>query len=142
MNRNEEKIRRLADLVEACQDVTTDDHEPNSGPAFSMAQTWYECGSPACLLGHNHAMHGRTMRSIQVTQGYYPLGPSHNNVVALAEDLGLTYAQAVELGMPEHSHAHYARKPGSSGWITAEHAGAVLRNLADEGKVEWDIFGP
>ena len=130
-----EKINLLADIIENCKEVLLQDHEPgNDRRSFSMESAWYECGAPACLLGHNHAMHGRTRRSIKRV--------SHqNNLDAIAYDLGLTYSQAAELCVPTHNYAQYTAAPGDPGFITTEHAAAVLRNLADEGRVEWDIFG-
>ena len=126
MQRNITKLNRLADRVEACPDVTIDDHEPNSGPAFTMARVQYECGAPGCIVGHNAAMHGRTSAALDTT-------------ATLADDLGITLWHADKLCAPERQDAQYDDYPGQPGYISAARAAAVLRNLAKIGYVNWTI---
>ena len=121
-----ETINRLADRIEACEEVEFYDATPGMGPAFNMSSVVYECGAPACLIGHSDAMHGRS---------YGDRGRNAN----LAVDLGITEEQADELCAPERDHADYCVNPGDPGYITKEHAAAVLRHLAGTGMVDWKI---
>ena len=119
-----EKINRLADIVEACQDVTIDDHEPVSGLSFTMERENYACGAPGCILGHNAAAHGRSL-----------LG--WTAMADIAIDLGITQGQAQQLCAPEFPNADYQDTPGQPGYISAARAAACLRNLAETGQVNW-----
>ena len=123
MKRNIEKINQLADRIEKCEEVETDMHKKNMGPSFTMRNDIYECGSPACIEGHQQAMS---------RWGYMDWGEA-------SEDLGITQQQGVELYAPEFEFACYWRKPGRAGHITKAHAVAVLRNLAATGEVDWKI---
>lgn len=132
MKLNIEKINCLADRIEQCVDVEPGAHSSlvYNGfkvRGFTMHQVHYPCGAPACLMGHNAAMHGRT-------------GPCYLERNDIAKDLGITEDQADELCAPEHSeYAHYCFEPGTPGFITKQHAVSVLRNLADTGAVDWNI---
>ena len=127
MELNTAAINALADRIEQCVDVEIDDHEPESGPAFTMFNDVYPCGLPGCILGHQREMAGRGKRS------------DHTDWAHFAADLGLTHAQTRDLCGPVFKDAHFAANPGQSTHITARRAGAVLRNLAATGNVDWTI---
>ena len=129
MKLNTEAIRRLADRIELCDEVELAAHHPEMRPSFTMNYDLYGCGAPACIIGHCHAMHGRTGRL------------EKRNSLMLADDLGITDAQVNELCMPQHEHANFSRHAGQSGHITKAHAVKVLRNLARTGNVYWRITG-
>ena len=122
---NRETIRRLANRIEACDEVTLVAHHHAMGPSFTMAAKVYGCGAPACMVGHCNEMQGR-----QPTVG----------AGLLADELGIPHEQVYELCMPQHDTARYERRPGEHGFITKKRAVAVLRNLADTGKVDWSIL--
>ena len=120
-----EKINNLADIIGNCEEVEFQDRkEGDTEPSFSMLDISYPCGSPACLLGHHNVTEGRH---------------AHDGSVArLALDLGIFHLeQAHDLCAPKHDCADYRSGPNSSSYITAQHAAAVLRNLADDGVVDW-----
>ena len=123
-----ETIKQLADRIEQCEEVGPGDYTPSMGLAFTMRYATYACGAPACILGHNHAMHGRTKKGIN----YY-------SCIPFANDLGITKDQAVELSAPKNGFAQFAALPGWTGWITKRHTVAVLRHLANTGEVDWSI---
>ena len=126
--RNITKINRLADLIEECDEVEFHDHKSEMGPSFTMLDTYYACGSPACLVGHNNEMHGRQTND--------------SSIFVVAEDLGISLSQAVILCAPESENANYRSGPHDPRHITKAQAVAVLRHLADEGVVLWSIFEP
>ena len=116
-------INQLADRIEACDEVGINDYKPDMGLAFTMRRPYYPCGSPACILGHNHAMQHRSGNNC--------------NTWVFARDLGITAAQALELYAPDNDFASHLARPGEPGWITKAHAVAVLRHLRDTGEVHW-----
>ena len=120
-----ETINRLADRIEQCRDVDIDDHEPDDGRAFTMRSETYNCGSPACILGHQRDMAGKGKQSESMEWAGF------------AADLGITHEQARDLCGPVGKEAHYQAKPGWSTHITARRAVAVLRHLRDTGEVDW-----
>ncbi len=56
MKRDVKKINQLADRIEQCNDVDLHVHQPSMGLSFAMKSTSYDCGSPACLMGHFNAI--------------------------------------------------------------------------------------
>ena len=132
MTRDIEKINRLADRIEECNNVRPSDHDPFQGPSFSMVQAWYSCGSAACIIGHNHEMHGR---NVQDTSHQL----NENSLSVLASELGITREQSWKLCAPVEDRADFAHDPGQPGYISQRHAAAVLRNLAAAGEVDWSI---
>ena len=130
MKLNIEAINELADRIEQCEEVESYAHTRGRvGPAFTMAQIQYNCGAPACLMGHNAVLHG-------VSCGDFI---ENNENVGIAVDLGITVKQSEELCQPQHPHADYFVDPDDRGFITKAHAVAVLRNLRDTGEVDWRI---
>ena len=119
MKRNIERINQLADRIEECEEVHLRHHGPDMGPSFTMNNISYACGSPACIMGHAQAMHCRE--------------------VLASEFLGITMLEVDELCSPLHVHADYTAAAGDKGFITKQHAVAVLRNLAATGEVNWKI---
>ena len=118
-----EAINALADRIEACEEVEFSKAKPGMNPAFNMSAVRYPCGAPACMIGHNDAMHGR--------------GDSRSTDIVFAGDLGITDDQADELCAPQRGHAHYMDPIDARGFITKAHAVAVLRYLANTGRVDW-----
>ena len=123
-----ETINQLADRIEQCEEVNMGAHQPLMGLAFSMEYNRYKCGAPACLLGHQSAMYGRTKKEI-----------NNYTYIAFANELGITSREAVELYVPCNGFAYVIARPGEPGWITKHHAVAVLRHLANTGEVDWSI---
>ena len=127
MTLNTEAINQLADRIEQCEQVEMSDHKPGRvGPAFTMRKVAYVCGAPACLMGHNAAMHGRNSTSV------------FGNL-EIAADLGITETQAHELCAPQNAYADYFACPDEPTFIAKDHVVAVLRNLRDTGEVDWKI---
>ena len=126
MELNIEAINELADRIEACSQVAHYAHEPEMGNSFSMMADTYECGAPACLMGHNQELHNRNAAN----------GSTRN----MANDLGITRDQAIDLCVPKYQYANYRQDDrGKPGHITTAHAIAVLRNLVNTGEVDWRI---
>ena len=126
MKLNTENINQLADHIEQCKEVTREDHRHSMGPSFTMRNTIYSCGAPACMLGHNQALHKRSVRCTPMD--------------TFANDLGITVTQAEELTCPaDNNSADYRAPPGYWSYISKARAVAVLRHLADTGKVDWTI---
>ena len=125
MKRNIEKINQLADRIEKCEDVEDWNHKPELGPSFTMSDEQYECGAPACIMGHFFAMEGHNQSQ---------------NPLHVFRRLGISPLQGNELCFPKNSYAHY-KAPHSvpESHITKAHAVAVLRNLAATGEVDWKI---
>ena len=123
-----ERINQLADRIEQCKEVELGDYKPAMGLAFTMHSSKYSCGSPACILGHWNAIRDSTTTAM-----------TRFDYASLASDLGITRMQAAELYAPIHCFAHFAAPPREFGHITKHHAAAVLRHLADTGKVDWII---
>ena len=124
MKRNIERINQLADRIEECEEVDEMDHQRSMGPSFTMSDVAYPCGSPACIMGHAKDMLGVLARASDEL---------------LAKDLGISVLQATELSAPDHEYADYGLVAGDFGFITKDHAVAVLRYLAATGEVDWKI---
>ena len=131
-----ERINRLADLIESCDDLSPSAHyarftqNETMGSSFTMAIPFYTCGSAACMIGHN-----QEMNQADTGRKY-----SHSyNLIRFADDLGITPDDAADLTSPGHEYADYGAMPGSPAFITAARAATTLRNLADTGEVNWWI---
>jgi hypothetical protein len=118
---NTDRIRHLADVIEAQPHTTL---AAESG--FNMNNWTHTCGTPACICGWTNYV--RTGDD----EGF--LG----DVSAAAHYLGISGRQAEELFSPEET--------GEDGdnflsWsdITPAHAAAVLRHLAETGRVDWSV---
>ena len=123
MKRNIEKINQLADRIEECEEVEISEHTMDMELSFSMNFHSYSCGYPACIAGHLEVMQGR----------------KYGTSLDVARDLGISVRQADELSCPAYSHASFSHIRGQRGFITKDHAVAVLRNLRDTGEVDWQI---
>ena len=128
MKRQADVINQLANRIEQCDEVRMKAHKRGMGPAFTMLQASYSCGSPACILGHAHGMLHKTTTSI--AKYYYR---------TFAADLGIHADKALELYAPINEFASFLAGPSNPRWITKAHAVAVLRHLADTGEVDWRI---
>ena len=113
---NRARLHVLADFVETYD-------------RFDMGAVQHPCGTPACIAGC--ACH---------------IAPDadHSSMALAAEYLGLTAEQKTELFMPhfDPEGLFYAAEPGEIGYVTREHAAAVLRHLAETGTVDWNVAGP
>lgn len=108
----QERLLRLADAVE------------DSG-SFDMTMYRHECGTPACIAGHAAALAG-----IDRTEG-----PA---IARAARDwLGLDEERGSELFWPENEHANWWGLTRRFQKVTRAHAGAVLRHLAETGRIDW-----
>ena len=57
----------------------------------------------------------------------------------IAARLGISRDAAQRLIWPENPSARYIAARGDPGWITVQHAVAVLRHLAKTGDVDWSV---
>ena len=128
MTLNTEVITMLADRIEQCREVPFDEYTSDMDRAFTMCRSSYECGAPACIMGHVAAMDQETLGFVAAESTY-----------DVSRALGITPEQSHELCVPGHGHANYLRHQEEPGWITKAHAVAVLRHLANTGRVEWEI---
>ena len=83
------------------------------------------CGEPSCIAGH--------VLVANLSRSYGPRGPMPDAAFVL----GLEDEQGKELFMPSYLTYHFMAISGKKGWITAEHAVAVLEHLRDHGEVDW-----
>lgn len=118
---NKQNILDLADLIEQQPDYAIQDWPGDRGEGgFSMEAFEFPCGTPACIAGHASALSG-----------------AGDTLKDIGEWLGLEFLDAHGLCLPQHHHAHFNRKPGQPGHITAQRAADTLRRLVKTGKVEW-----
>jgi hypothetical protein len=124
---NKERILKLADIIEK-QPHTT----PQQPDGFTMSNWTHDCGTPACICGWaNHELNKETSSDIW-------LGDDR----VAAEWLGLDIDTAGSLFEPSRERDS---NPWATDWwdeITPAHAAAVLRNLAETGKVDWSVGAP
>ena len=130
---NKKKILELADRIGKCEDIDLyeksqgKEEESPSNTCFTMEDTYYQCGAPACMVGHLLEMEG--------------LDKSTNFLVTMRQAqhvLGLTNQQASGLFKPLLQHAHYGACSGQIGHIPARRAVEVLRLLVKTGEVNWN----
>ena len=93
---------------------------------FDMGTVQHPCGTPACIAG---------------CACHIASDADYSSMALAAECLGLTAEQKTELFMPhfDPDGLFYAAEPGELGYVTREHAAAVLRHLAETGTVDWSV---
>ena len=99
------------------------DCEAHPEGSFDMWAVDYDCGTPACLVGHCHEM---------AREGG-GMGPAH-------EYLGLENPTPGDsLFFPNGPNANMNARPGDPAFISPERAAATLRRLAESktGEVDW-----
>ena len=116
---NRERLNELAETIDGLPTVPVDWKSVfgKKVRGFSMKETEFLCGSPACLLGWTRSLWE---------------GPPE---VVLA----LTLAEAEDLFMPWNQYADFLADPGDSKFVTSSHAAAVLRHAANTGKIDWSV---
>ena len=115
---NKKRILELADTIDGLPTVVYGTNDPNSH-SFCMEATNHPCGSPACLAGWTDELWNPDK---------YP------------DPLGIAgTGREMELFEPREPWATYFHRPHQDGFITSEHAAAVLRNLAETGEVDWTV---
>ena len=130
---NKARILELADKIDGLPSLSWDDSDRlyRGRHAFNMGSAKHDCGTPACIAGWAAHMYcgGETR------------GEWDDDLDDAEEALGLTHDQGTELFVPVvKSVAHYrAKNPGDPGFVTSEHAAAVLRNLAETGEIDWTV---
>ena len=110
MTLNTEVITMLADRIEQCREVPFDEYTSDMDRAFTMCRSSYECGAPACIMGHVAAMDQETLGFVAAESTY-----------DVSRALGITPEQSRELCVPGHGHANYLRhqeEPATSPRIT------------------------
>lgn len=126
---NKERILALADLIEKQPHTTV---EAPSG--FSMENWSHDCGTPACIAGWAWAMEKAKMEDVDdnasdAAQKFLGLG------VLTGDSLFEPDLRDTDLALNHHWENH----TDLWGHITPTHAAAVLRHLADTGKVDWSV---
>ena len=122
---NVERIRELADVIEKQPDANRNDE----GLGFAMSDFFHTCGSPSCIAGW--ASH--LFMSDEQCPDFY----STDDV--LADVLDIKISEAIYLSCPENDWANAFALVGEPGHVTPAHAAAVLRHLADTGKLNWYV---
>lgn len=109
---NVERIRELANVIEVQPHTRIEDET-----GFNMRYFEHDCGSPACIGGWANFIWGKGREDTSTeARGY----------------LGISLEHAESLFFPDFDMDR----------ITPTHAAAVLRNLADTGKVDWSVGTP
>lgn len=120
-----DRIRKLADVVEKCEMRNNCSASDSNENYFNMAITHFDCGAPACIAGWAEHLFG---------------SEDYPSMDSLAKDLlGLDRAKSQVLFAPSQPGAYFLAGSDSDSYITAKHAAAVLRNLADTGRVDWNV---
>lgn len=113
---NTERIRELADVIEDQPHTSF-----NAANGFYMDAWEHSCGTPSCIAGWAAHTFGRQVATWEMWD--------------VAEGL---------LGLSEETSRRLFLGDGtfSRGSVTPAHAAAVLRNLADNGVVDWSVGAP
>ena len=113
---NSKRLMILADRIDGLPYVGWNE-AVRERPGFNMGFSHYGCQTPACLAGW-----------ARVEFGASPI-----------EALNLTEREFWALAAPENKYADYTARPGDQGFITSQHAAAVLRHAANTGKIDWSV---
>lgn len=117
-----DRIRQLADIIQA------QPHTPITAESgFNMCNWTHTCGTPACIAGWANFV--RTDDD----------GTFLGDMSAAAMWLGITKSQAEELFAPDEDFEEEDGPLFLWSEITPTHAAAVLRHLADTGRVDWSV---
>ena len=103
--------------------------------AFDMKNYVMNCGTVACIAGHECIRIGNPKGTVEGAVEDYP--GNYEEVASIS--LGLTFSafDNDELFAPRGLTFHYRARPGDAEYITRKHAIACLRRLAHTGKVDW-----
>jgi hypothetical protein len=116
---NTDRIRQLADVIER------QPHTPITAESgFNMGNWEHDCGNPACICGWANFVQNELN------------GTEHRigSPVHARNWLGLEMEQASALFKPNGDSSYETWEE-----ITPTHAAAVLRHLADTGRVDWSV---
>ena len=116
-----DRIRILADTIEKLENYDYKTVYTGAKPTFTMSKYYYKCGSPACMSGWARSL--------------FAPGSGKDD----KDLLGLSDSMSRDLFLPLNDYVNWRAMKGSAGYISARHAAAVLRNLADTGKVDWSV---
>ena len=118
-----DRIRQLAEVIEKCEDNYNRPVDDEKDSSFTMRLVWYDCGTPACISGWTRTLFGDGIHGSDID----------------SELLGISSATGQRLFLPFEGGVYWAEPPDSPRYITAKHAAAVLRNLADTGELDWTV---
>ena len=128
---NVDRILQLADHIEQQPDV-----HPGARKGFSMLDVRHPCGTASCIWGH---------AGLLFVDGFELLLTATPDLHELLELDGWSFDESENsnpdsLLSPEIKDvAMYTAQKGEPGYITASHAAAVLRHLAETGEVDWTV---
>lgn len=155
MSLRTDRILRLADRIdglpyaEICDPEYAEERyascQDHLDPAFNMAVYSFRCHTPACIAGHAMVMADE--------EGYKGIreGCKGNKAgIGLATHVGIylgLVSDVKDFGFPlgdlfdpVQTYSFGAAMPDDLGFISSKRAAAVLRHLADEEEVRWDLF--
>jgi len=118
---NTENILQLADEIERQEHAKTDEME---GWGFNMAYFRHDCGTPCCIAGFA-AEHVRANAKVNAKK----------ETEVAREWLEIDRKTALSLFIPDMHERHGVRLSD----ITPAMAARTLRNLAETGRVEWNV---
>ena len=129
------RLLALADHLDTCEDRACDWLDSagdrmweKSLGFFTMETLYYDCGSPACLVGHGLVLAGPSLPALDPTQLF-------SDIYGVSDDL------ATLLFAPQTLEYSWGRSIGTPGHITPHHAASVIRHLVEIGVVDWDGIG-
>ena len=117
--------RRVADVIAAIE---------ADADRFDMLEMFHHaCDTPRCIAGHTFVLAVKDDGfEIEIVNGETDYGIAKRY-------LGLDRHAADRLFQPTGDDAYYAAEAGDDGFVTVEHAVAVLRNLADNLEIDWSV---
>lgn len=119
-----ERLRKLADHVEALEHHSRTFVGKYGEPGFNLGLYQFDCGAPACIAGHAEVMFPEDPRGREVPEAR---AKTFNRAKCR---LGLEQDEAHDLFTPGHLLVNLMDVP-------PEVAAAVLRRFADTGHVTW-----
>lgn len=129
-------IRALADFIESCGEASfsMEDVLLRGDRALGRGDK-PECGTAACILGF-YRLGVEHRPEIFKVEKYSDSDPDLNDYNTF---LGTNEEAANLLFMPNNQHANWIASPGEPRYVTRPHAVAVLRHMADTGKIDWSV---
>ena len=98
-----------------------------------MGNVNHTCGTPSCIAGYGKLLFKDIIAAKRRDSGS---SYSYDDIEAV---LDLTEEQAEELFMPKTPDADWWAEENDPGYVTAQHAAAVLRHLAKTGDIDWRV---
>ena len=138
---NRKNILALAALIETVPEKKPGEDMTDRG-LFDMRQPYHWCGAPACIAGWACWMASSgTDRSAPVSiLGWISSNTAGSPTLQISGTwLGIGGTTKGFLFTPSSRFADWTAGPGELGWVTPQHAAAVLRNLAETGVVDWRV---